>query len=191
MFELRDQNSNVSLVYSMIQCVKRSSAYVLRHDLILCWTQEYLDSTLHFNHMWAWENCSLHTEGLTLWILNPFLDFFGASLVGDSRFQSGVIFNPENIFSSGVEVTSHSDAYSTSKLRPWRIILGLNQSHIALNVILEGEVHNCCVDWASRIVKYNVNKGSIACKSLLYEGDCDCRISSSPSLEGKYSEHGS
>ena len=40
MFELRDQNSNVSLVYSMIQCVKRSSAYVLRHDLTLCWTQE-------------------------------------------------------------------------------------------------------------------------------------------------------
>ena len=39
-------------------------------------------------------------------------------------------------------------------------------------------MHNCCVDWASRIVKYNVNKGSIACKSLLYEGDCDCRISS-------------
>ena len=37
---------------------------------------------------------------------------------------------------------------------------------------------NCCVDWASRIVKKNVNKGSIACKSLLYEGDCDCRISS-------------
>ena len=35
MFELRDQNSNVSLVYSMIQCVKRSSAYVLRHDLTL------------------------------------------------------------------------------------------------------------------------------------------------------------
>ena len=42
----------------------------------------------------------------------------------------------------------------------------------------EGEVHNCCVHWASRIVKYNVNKGSIACKSLLYEGDSDCRISS-------------
>ena len=42
----------------------------------------------------------------------------------------------------------------------------------------EGEVHNCCVDWASRIVKYNVNKGSIACKSLLYEGDCDCRNAS-------------
>ena len=41
MFELRDQNSNVSLVYSMIQCVKlRSSAYVFRHDLTLCWTQE-------------------------------------------------------------------------------------------------------------------------------------------------------
>ena len=40
MFELRDQNSNVSLVYSMIQCVKRSSAYVHRHDLTLCWTQE-------------------------------------------------------------------------------------------------------------------------------------------------------
>ena len=32
-------------------------------------------------------------------------------------------------------------------------------------------MHNCCVDWASRIVKYNVSKGSIACKSLLYEGD--------------------
>ena len=39
-------------------------------------------------------------------------------------------------------------------------------------------MHNCCVDWARRIVKYNVNKGSIACKSQLYEGDCDCRISS-------------
>ena len=26
--------------------------------------------------------------------------------------------------------------------------------------------------------------------SLLCEGDCDCRIPSSPSLEGKYSEHG-
>ena len=38
-------------------------------------------------------------------------------------------------------------------------------------------MHNCCVDWASRIVKYNVNKGSIACKSLLSEGDCDCRVS--------------
>ena len=39
-FELRDQNSNVSLVYSMNQCVNRSSAYVLRQDLTLCWTQE-------------------------------------------------------------------------------------------------------------------------------------------------------
>ena len=39
----------------------------------------------------------------------------------------------------------------------------------------EEEVHNCCVDWASRIVKWNVND---ACKSLFYEGDCDCRISS-------------
>ena len=39
-------------------------------------------------------------------------------------------------------------------------------------------MHNCCVDLGSRIVKRNVNEGSIACKSLLYEGDCDCRISS-------------
>ena len=72
------------------------------------------------------------------------------------------------------------------------IILGLNQYHIAFNVILEvRENCNCCVGWASRIVRWNVNEGSNACKSLLYEGDCDCRISSSPSLEGKYSEHGS
>ena len=42
----------------------------------------------------------------------------------------------------------------------------------------EGKLHNCCVDWASRIVKWNVNEGLNACKSLLYEGDCDCRISS-------------
>ena len=40
MFELRDQNSNVSLVYSMIQCVKLRSSDVLHHDLTLCWTQE-------------------------------------------------------------------------------------------------------------------------------------------------------
>ena len=38
--------------------------------------------------------------------IEPFLRFLGASLVGDSRVQSGVIFNPENIFSSGVEVVS-------------------------------------------------------------------------------------
>ena len=31
-------------------------------------------------------------------------------------------------------------------------------------------MHNCCVDLASRIVKWNVNKGSNACKSLLTRG---------------------
>ena len=54
------------------------------------------------------------------------------------------------------------------------IILGLNQYHIAFNVILEvRENCNCCVGWASRIVKWNVNEGSNECKSLLYERDCD------------------
>ena len=39
-------------------------------------------------------------------------------------------------------------------------------------------MHNCCVDGASRIEKWNVNERSNARKSLFYEGDCDCRISS-------------
>ena len=43
----------------------------------------------------------------------------------------------------------------------------------------EGEgLHNFCADGKSRIMKWNVNEGSNASKSLLYEGDCDCRISS-------------
>ena len=43
----------------------------------------------------------------------------------------------------------------------------------------EGEgLHNCCADGTSRIMKWNVNEGSNSYKTLLYEGDCDCRISS-------------
>ena len=43
----------------------------------------------------------------------------------------------------------------------------------------EGEgLHNCFADGTRRIMKWNVNEGSNACKSLLYEGDCECCISS-------------
>ena len=54
--------------------------------------------------------------------------------------------------------------------------LGIKSYCIQCYIGGEGEVHNCCVDGASRIVKWNINEGSNACKSLLYEGDCDCRI---------------
>ena len=65
-------------------------------------------------------------------------------------------FQSREHFFQVVWKSSHSDAYSTSKLRP--LFMGLSwfksisyctQCYIGG----EGEVHNCCVDWASRIVK--------------------------------------
>ena len=40
----------------------------------------------------------------------------------------------------------------------------------------EEGLHNLCAN--GQAVKWNVNEGSNECKSLLYEGGCDCRISS-------------
>ena len=43
----------------------------------------------------------------------------------------------------------------------------------------EGGAQYCCADGASRIVKWNAND---ARKSFLYEGDCDCYLSSIKSI---------
>ena len=148
MFELRDQNSNVSIVYDGV-CKSR----------VHCsspWSDSPLDSGVTSQYIVTFKSHVVQGKLLpsyrmpTLWILNPFLDVFGASASANAwwltqglskgSFSIQIIF-----FSSGVEVGSQwCIFYFQIETLVYGIILGLNQYHIAFNVILEVR-ENCTI----------------------------------------------
>ena len=79
--------------------------------------------------------------------------------ISDSRWewvQSGVIFNPENIFFKwcGSHLTVMHIQLPNCDLGLWDYLGFKSISYYTKCYIGgEGKVHNCCVDWASRIVK--------------------------------------